>query len=123
MKDLEIRGAGNVLGAEQSGQIGAVGFDLYVRLLADAVAGLKALAKGEPPPPSQIVMTSEPSAAPSTLPPLVSPPPTTAPTPVVASATATKPRHTGGATVRPKPTAAPRTVASQASSWSARKAR
>jgi len=54
MKDLEIRGAGNLLGAEQSGQIGAVGFDLYVRLLSDAVAGLKALAKGEPPPPSQI---------------------------------------------------------------------
>jgi transcription-repair coupling factor (superfamily II helicase) len=52
LRDLEIRGAGNVLGAEQSGQIGAVGFDLYVRLLADAVQGLKALAKGEPPPAS-----------------------------------------------------------------------
>ena len=52
LRDLEIRGAGNLLGAEQSGQIGAVGFDLYVRLLADAVQGLKALAKGEPPPPS-----------------------------------------------------------------------
>jgi transcription-repair coupling factor (superfamily II helicase) len=54
LRDLEIRGAGNLLGAEQSGQIGAVGFDLYVRLLSDAVAGLKALAAGEPPPPSQI---------------------------------------------------------------------
>ena len=54
LKDLEIRGAGNLLGAEQSGQIGAVGFDLYVRLLADAVDGLRALAKGEPPPPSKI---------------------------------------------------------------------
>jgi transcription-repair coupling factor (superfamily II helicase) len=54
LHDLEIRGAGNLLGAEQSGQIGAVGFDLYVRLLADAVDGLKALAKGEPPPPSKI---------------------------------------------------------------------
>ncbi|MBM3131670.1 MAG: transcription-repair coupling factor [Chloroflexi bacterium] len=42
MKDLEIRGAGNILGAEQSGQVGAVGFDLYCRLLADAVAELKA---------------------------------------------------------------------------------
>ncbi len=54
LHDLEIRGAGNLLGAEQSGQIGAVGFDLYVKLLADAVEGLKALAKGEPPPPSKI---------------------------------------------------------------------
>jgi transcription-repair coupling factor (superfamily II helicase) len=52
LRDLEIRGAGNLLGAEQSGQIGAVGFDLYVRLLADAVEGLKALAHGEQPPPS-----------------------------------------------------------------------
>ncbi len=55
LRDLEIRGAGNLLGAEQSGQIGAVGFDLYVKLLADAVEGLKALAKGEPPPPSTIM--------------------------------------------------------------------
>src|SRR4029079_13614669 len=54
LRDLEIRGAGNLLGAEQSGQIGTVGFDLYVRLLADAVEGLKALARGEPPPPSII---------------------------------------------------------------------
>ncbi len=54
MKDLEIRGAGNLLGAEQSGQIGTVGFDLYVKLLADAVEGLRALAKGEQPPPSKI---------------------------------------------------------------------
>ncbi|MBI5285635.1 MAG: transcription-repair coupling factor [Chloroflexi bacterium] len=54
LRDLEIRGAGNLLGAEQSGQIGTVGFDLYVKLLADAVEGLKALAKGEPPPPSAI---------------------------------------------------------------------
>jgi transcription-repair coupling factor (superfamily II helicase) len=42
MKDLEIRGAGNLLGAEQSGQIAAVGFDLYTRLLAEQVALLKA---------------------------------------------------------------------------------
>jgi len=54
LHDLEIRGAGNLLGAEQSGQIGAVGFDLYVKLLHDAVEGLKALAKGEQPPPSSI---------------------------------------------------------------------
>jgi transcription-repair coupling factor (superfamily II helicase) len=37
MKDLEIRGAGNLLGVEQSGYIAAVGFDLYCRLLAEAV--------------------------------------------------------------------------------------
>ena len=42
MKDLEIRGAGNILGAEQSGQIHAVGFDLYTRLLGEAVAELRA---------------------------------------------------------------------------------
>jgi transcription-repair coupling factor (superfamily II helicase) len=55
LRDLEIRGAGNLLGAEQSGQIGTVGFDLYVRLLADAVEAMKAMAKGEPPPPSSLV--------------------------------------------------------------------
>ncbi|HYY09371.1 MAG TPA: transcription-repair coupling factor, partial [Kineosporiaceae bacterium] len=38
MKDLEIRGAGNLLGGEQSGQIEGVGFDLYVRLVGEAVA-------------------------------------------------------------------------------------
>lgn len=42
MKDLEIRGAGNILGAEQSGQIHAVGFDLYTRLLGYAVEELRA---------------------------------------------------------------------------------
>jgi transcription-repair coupling factor (superfamily II helicase) len=39
-RDLEIRGAGNLLGAEQSGQIATVGFDLYIRLLSDAVERL-----------------------------------------------------------------------------------
>jgi len=41
MRDLEIRGAGNLLGAEQSGHIAAVGFDLYSRLLEQAVRTLK----------------------------------------------------------------------------------
>jgi transcription-repair coupling factor (superfamily II helicase) len=41
MKDLEIRGAGNLLGGEQSGHIAAVGFDLYMRLVGDAVAEFK----------------------------------------------------------------------------------
>jgi transcription-repair coupling factor (superfamily II helicase) len=50
LKDLEIRGAGNLLGVEQSGQIGAVGFDLYVRLLAEAVERLKALQRGAEAP-------------------------------------------------------------------------
>ena len=42
MKDLEIRGAGNILGAAQSGHIHSVGFDLYTRLLAQAVEDLRA---------------------------------------------------------------------------------
>ena len=41
MKDLEIRGAGNVLGGEQSGHIEGVGFDLYLRLVGEAVSALK----------------------------------------------------------------------------------
>jgi transcription-repair coupling factor (superfamily II helicase) len=41
MRDLEIRGAGNLLGAEQSGHIAAVGFDMYSRMLAQAVNELK----------------------------------------------------------------------------------
>ncbi|MDP2702827.1 MAG: helicase-related protein, partial [Candidatus Rokubacteria bacterium] len=44
MRDLEIRGSGNLLGAEQHGHIAAVGFDLYTKLLAEAVRELK----GEP---------------------------------------------------------------------------
>jgi transcription-repair coupling factor (superfamily II helicase) len=41
MKDLEIRGAGNLLGGEQSGHIADVGFDLYVRLVGEAVADFR----------------------------------------------------------------------------------
>jgi transcription-repair coupling factor (superfamily II helicase) len=40
MRDLEIRGAGELLGAEQSGHVAAVGFELYVELLGEAVAEL-----------------------------------------------------------------------------------
>ena len=40
LRDLEIRGAGNILGTEQSGHIAAVGFDLYCQLLKDAVSRL-----------------------------------------------------------------------------------
>jgi transcription-repair coupling factor (superfamily II helicase) len=49
MKDLEIRGAGNILGAEQSGHVEGVGFDLYVRMVGEAVNQLKGDA-GEPAP-------------------------------------------------------------------------
>jgi len=45
--DLEIRGAGNLLGAEQSGQIDAVGFDMYVKLLERTVLELKGESTGE----------------------------------------------------------------------------
>jgi transcription-repair coupling factor (superfamily II helicase) len=41
MRDLEIRGAGNLLGSEQSGHITAVGFELYCQLLKQSIAGLK----------------------------------------------------------------------------------
>jgi len=43
MKDLEIRGAGNVFGAEQSGHIHEIGFDLYIEMLEHAVAELKGI--------------------------------------------------------------------------------
>jgi transcription-repair coupling factor (superfamily II helicase) len=41
MRDLEIRGAGNLLGGEQSGHIAEIGFDLYVRLVGEAVADFR----------------------------------------------------------------------------------
>jgi transcription-repair coupling factor (superfamily II helicase) len=49
MRDLEIRGAGNLLGTQQSGHIATVGYELYCRLLEQAVRGLKALPPAEPP--------------------------------------------------------------------------
>jgi transcription-repair coupling factor (superfamily II helicase) len=50
MRDLEIRGAGDLLGARQSGHIAAVGFDLYTRLLAQAVKRQRAAREGEQVP-------------------------------------------------------------------------
>ncbi|MDK3258697.1 transcription-repair coupling factor [Blastococcus capsensis] len=50
MKDLEIRGSGNLLGGEQSGHIAGVGFDLYVRLVGEAVADYRAQVSGEEAP-------------------------------------------------------------------------
>ena len=49
LSDLEIRGAGNILGGEQSGHMAAVGFDLYSRLLAEAVERRKAEHDGRAP--------------------------------------------------------------------------
>jgi len=49
LSDLEIRGAGNILGGEQSGHMAAVGFDLYSRLLAEAVESRKATMEGRAP--------------------------------------------------------------------------
>ena len=47
MRDLEIRGAGDLLGTRQSGHIQAVGFHLYTRLLADAVRRIRTIVKGQ----------------------------------------------------------------------------
>jgi transcription-repair coupling factor (superfamily II helicase) len=59
MRDLEIRGAGNLLGQDQSGHIAAVGYDLYVQLVAEAVAEMK----GEPMRPAVEVKIDVPSDA------------------------------------------------------------
>ena len=48
MRDLEIRGAGNLLGAEQSGHIAAVGFEMYLRLLEEAVAQARGESRERP---------------------------------------------------------------------------
>jgi transcription-repair coupling factor (superfamily II helicase) len=49
MEDLKIRGAGNLLGTEQSGHVSAVGFDLYCRLLREAVARVREDARASAP--------------------------------------------------------------------------
>jgi len=49
MRDLEIRGAGNLLGSDQSGHIAAVGYDLYVQLVAEAVAEARGETRPAPP--------------------------------------------------------------------------
>ncbi|MFM9084652.1 MAG: TRCF domain-containing protein, partial [Actinomycetota bacterium] len=53
MRDLEIRGAGNLLGEAQSGHIAAVGYDLYCQMVTEAVAEMK----GEAPPPETTEIT------------------------------------------------------------------
>lgn len=52
MRDLEIRGAGNILGGEQHGHMEAVGYDLYLKLLGEAVSQ----EKGEAPPPGECLV-------------------------------------------------------------------
>ncbi|MCQ3811970.1 MAG: transcription-repair coupling factor [Acidimicrobiia bacterium] len=59
MRDLEIRGAGNMLGTGQSGHIAAVGYDLYCQLVTEAVAELK----GETPPEPVEINIDLPQAA------------------------------------------------------------
>jgi transcription-repair coupling factor (superfamily II helicase) len=59
MRDLEIRGAGNLLGSTQSGHIAAVGYDLYVQMVAEAVAE----ARGEPRPAPPAVSLDVPGDA------------------------------------------------------------
>lgn len=57
MKDMEIRGAGNLLGRDQSGEVYAVGFDLYMRLLNDAIE--KLMTSGEYKAQSEVLMELE----------------------------------------------------------------
>jgi transcription-repair coupling factor (superfamily II helicase) len=54
MRDLEIRGAGNLLGDEQSGHVAAVGFELYVAMLDEAVAALAGTSADEAPEPVRL---------------------------------------------------------------------
>jgi transcription-repair coupling factor (superfamily II helicase) len=54
MRDLELRGAGDLLGSEQSGHVAAVGFELYVSLLEEAVEGLRAADGARPALESQV---------------------------------------------------------------------
>jgi transcription-repair coupling factor (superfamily II helicase) len=56
LKDLELRGAGNLLGAEQSGHAHAVGFDLYMRWLEETVRALKGQGKDQTPMPPEVVL-------------------------------------------------------------------
>jgi transcription-repair coupling factor (superfamily II helicase) len=56
LKDLELRGAGNILGAEQSGFVHAVGLDTYTRLLEDNIRRLRTGAQAEPPVPAEVAL-------------------------------------------------------------------
>jgi transcription-repair coupling factor (superfamily II helicase) len=56
LRDLELRGAGNLLGAEQSGHAQAVGFDLYMRWLEETVRSLRGQGVTEQPAPPDVVL-------------------------------------------------------------------
>ncbi|HEX3134805.1 MAG TPA: DEAD/DEAH box helicase [Planctomycetota bacterium] len=73
MRDLELRGAGNLLGGEQSGNIDAIGYELYTKLLGETVARLKGVAEAAAPAakgttPSTKSSASRGPAAPTALP-------------------------------------------------------
>ena len=55
LKDLELRGAGNLLGSEQSGHAQAVGFDLYLRWMEETVRALRGAGDTESPAPPEVV--------------------------------------------------------------------
>ena len=56
LKDMELRGAGNLLGPEQSGFVQAVGFDLYLRMLDETVKHVMRGASAPPPPPPDVAL-------------------------------------------------------------------
>ena len=56
LKDLELRGAGNLLGSEQSGHAHAVGFDLYMRWLEETVTAMRGRGGGDAPQPPDVVL-------------------------------------------------------------------
>ena len=70
MRDLEIRGAGNLLGDEQSGHVAALGFELYMQMLDEAVArdGAATAAERRVASPSGWTSTSTPTCRPTTSP-------------------------------------------------------
>ena len=55
MRDLEIRGAGNLLGREQHGNIASVGFAMYCHMLEEAIAKAQTGKEVEPPPPETVM--------------------------------------------------------------------
>ena len=59
MRDLEIRGAGNILGSAQSGHIAAVGYELYCRMLEQSVARMRGEKPAEPPKKAHVELAAE----------------------------------------------------------------
>jgi transcription-repair coupling factor (superfamily II helicase) len=69
MRDLELRGAGEILGTRQSGHIAVVGFSMYARMLARVVERLRAEREGRPPPPEPLSQIRLDLPIPARLPP------------------------------------------------------